>query len=709
MSRGGRKGVVAADPKDVRRRAAARSSRGRLAHARKRDRGPRDGHEQFELVQEALGIVTWIWDLEPDLARWYGDVSRLLGLHSGRFSGRFADYLAHLHPEDAEKAKQVYVDCMRGRTPEYRAEERVVWPDGSVHWLETYGRAEYGADARAVRMAGVIKDISAAKREEAARVRAEHLLARVFDASPEYITVVRARDGAFVAANAAFERVTGFRAAEIVGRTVDELELWGDAAERDRFRTDLQRDGVVHERPTMLRLRDGTVISGMLSASLVEHDGERLVVSVVHDVSEARLLQRRAQQSERKFATVFMTSPDPVAISRQRDGVHLDVNDAWVRATGHARQDAVGRSSHELGLWQDPAARRDVLAQLDAAGAVHGVPARFARARGEDFPALVSGAKVTLDGEACVVWAWRDIGELSSALGQARQAESMFSALFESSPEPITLYRISDGMRLAANGAWERLSGFDRELAVGRPADDTKMWHDDAQGSAVLARLESEVSVSNVEAQLKRVDGSAFDALISGVRIDLDGEPCILWSWRDTGELKRLEQRARHGERMFAALFESSPEPITLFRIAVGVRLAANSAWERATGHSRETVTGRPAVAATLFRDPLQREALLQRAIAADGISNAEVRLLRADGTEFDALISAARVDVEGEPCMLWTWRDLSQVRQLEQQAQQSERKFASMFETTPVAMLVSRALPGHGADDLIVEINDAA
>ncbi|HJS37717.1 MAG TPA: PAS domain S-box protein [Burkholderiales bacterium] len=279
---------MAADPKDVRRRAAARSSRGRPTHVGKRDLRARDRHVQFELVQEALGIATWIWDLAPDLVRWYGDASRLLGLPPGRFSGRFADYLARLHPEDAEKAKQLYIDCMKGRSPEYRAEERVIWPDGSVHWLETYGRAEYGADGRATRMAGVIKDISAAKRQESARVRAERLLAHVFDASPEFITVVRASDGAFVAANAAFERMTGYGAEETRGRTVDELRLWADPVARERFRADLRRDGAVYERPMMLRRRDGAVVPGMLSASLVEHEGERLTVSVVHDISERK-------------------------------------------------------------------------------------------------------------------------------------------------------------------------------------------------------------------------------------------------------------------------------------------------------------------------------------------------------------------------------------------------------------------------------------
>jgi two-component system CheB/CheR fusion protein len=62
-----------------------------------------------------------------------------------------------VHPDDAEAAKRTYVDCLKGRRSEYRTLERVVWPDASVHWLETYGRATYGADGRAVRMTGVIE------------------------------------------------------------------------------------------------------------------------------------------------------------------------------------------------------------------------------------------------------------------------------------------------------------------------------------------------------------------------------------------------------------------------------------------------------------------------------------------------------------------------------------------------------------------------
>jgi PAS domain S-box-containing protein len=665
--------------------------------------------EQFELAQEALGVATWIWEPASDRVQWYGDVSQLLGLAPGSFSGRFEDYLARVHPEDVEGAKRTFVDCLKGRRPSYRAVERVVWPDGSVHWLETYGRAEYGADGRAVRMAGVVKDVTAAKREALARVDAEQLLAHVFDASPEYISVVRARDGQFVAVNAAFERVTGYRADQMIGRSVADLGLWENTAERERFLADLRRDGVVRDLPIRQRLRDGTVVSGMMSAALIEHDGEQLVVSLVRDVTEAERLERLARQSERKFASIFDTSPDPIAISRQQDGVHLDVNLAWLRATGHAREQVIGRSVFELGLWIDPEARRTILAQLQATGAVDNRTTRFKRVNGETFPVLISAAKLVLDGEACVIWTWRDISELSTALQHARQAERMFGALFERSPEPITLYRVSDGIRLAANAAWERASGYRREQVVGRPITETILWRDEAHGAEVLARVMAEGSVSNVEGQLMRADGSAFDVLISAARIELDGEACVLWSWRDMTERNRLAQLVRQSERKFATLFESSPEPITLYRLSDGMRLAANSAWERVTGYAREAAAGRPADAVSLFYDPQERAPLVARVLAEGAMSNAEARLVRADGSEFDALISGARVEVDNEPCILWTWRDMSQVRQLERQAQQSERKFASMFETNPVALVVSRANPGTGLDDRIVEVNDAA
>jgi PAS domain-containing protein len=156
----------------------------------------------------------------------------MLGLPPGSFGGRFGEYLRHVHPEDAARARQVYVDCLKGRTPEYRTEDRVVWPDGSVHWLETYGRASYARNGRARQLTGVIKDITPRKQIARAHDQAEQLISRVFEASPDYISITRQSDGRILAVNPAFERVTGFRAREVVGRTVQDVGFWVSPSER---------------------------------------------------------------------------------------------------------------------------------------------------------------------------------------------------------------------------------------------------------------------------------------------------------------------------------------------------------------------------------------------------------------------------------------------------------------------------------------------
>ncbi|HET7198823.1 MAG TPA: ATP-binding protein [Burkholderiales bacterium] len=121
-------------------------------------------------VHGTLRAASWVWDIETDRVEWFGDACGLLGVGPGAFSGRFAEYLARLHPEDAASAKRTFVECLKGARGSYRAEERALHPDGSVRWLEVSGRTEYAPDGRALRMAGVIRDITG-QREAEQRIR----------------------------------------------------------------------------------------------------------------------------------------------------------------------------------------------------------------------------------------------------------------------------------------------------------------------------------------------------------------------------------------------------------------------------------------------------------------------------------------------------------------------------------------------------------
>jgi PAS domain S-box-containing protein len=428
----------------------------------------REASEQLHLAQQALGIVTWIWDPVTERAQWYGDASPLLGLAPGTYSGAFRDYLMRVHPDDRVKARAVFVDCLKGRLPEYRTAERVVWPDGSVRWLETYGRADYGADGHTVRMTGVIKDITERKQQESARLKAEKQLARFFDASPEYIVVVRAEDGQFVAANPAFERITGYRHDEIIGRTVDQLGIWALPNERARFLAELLPTGKVRDRPVQLRARDGRVVHGVMWSSIIEHEGETLIISLMRDLSEEQRLERMANQSERKFSALFDSSPVAMLVTKPGERRVVDINDAALRLLGITRAQAIGRRTDEIAQPLDWSAVERVRTRALAGERVADL-IWFRRLDGSLIEVFLTAAVVELDGEPHFTVSALDVTEQRRIEHERQKADARYRSLFGAALDGFFI-TTPDHVVVDVNPAACKMTGYAREELIGQHA-----------------------------------------------------------------------------------------------------------------------------------------------------------------------------------------------------------------------------------------------
>lgn len=371
-------------------------------------------------------------------------------------------------------------------------------------------------------MMGVIKDVTGHKRREAALQKAEGLLSKVFDASPEYIVVARASDGRFIAVNAAFERATGYRAEDAVGRTADELGIWAVQGARQRWLAELRRRGSVRDWPLELRARDGARLAGSMSTVLIEHDGDQLVICVVHDLTRLQGLERHARQSRDKYQALFAHSPNAIAIARRRDGVMLEMNEAWER------------SALDLGVWHDLADRPELIARIEAQGAVTNFPTRLARRDGEVIDVLLSGATVELDGEACVVWSWNDVTEQRRAERARLVADARYRRLFESAREGMFI-TAPDHTLLEANSAGCELTGYACAELVGRRAS---MFYTEADLRRRPLRTDMTVRWGTVERVMTRKDGRRIDVEVAAGPMP-DGN--ILTIVRDITERKRSE------------------------------------------------------------------------------------------------------------------------------------------------------------------------
>lgn len=124
--------------------------------------------ERLDVALDAGRMGTWEWDIATNAVSWSTQLEAIHGLKPGTFGGTFESYLSEVHPEDLEYVRNTI--AMSITSGEHHLEYRIVWPDGSVHWLEASGRVVKDGRGYVTGLRGVCQDISARKLEERERI-----------------------------------------------------------------------------------------------------------------------------------------------------------------------------------------------------------------------------------------------------------------------------------------------------------------------------------------------------------------------------------------------------------------------------------------------------------------------------------------------------------------------------------------------------------
>lgn len=141
--------------------------------------------------------------------------------------------------------------------------------------------------------------------------------------------------------------------------------------------------------------------------------------------------QRRLHESERKFATVFRSSPDPMSLCVVSSGEILEVNDAFVALTMRPREQLIGHNVLDIGLWTDPRDRQRLIDLIRAGGAVRNFTAVLRDGAGSVRRCTLSAEIMEVAGQACVLITNRDLTEMleaEEALQRSHRALSLHNA-----------------------------------------------------------------------------------------------------------------------------------------------------------------------------------------------------------------------------------------------------------------------------------------
>ena len=117
------------------------------------------GEARLRMALDAARMGVWDWDLQAGELSWSAWHYALFGLDMKQAVGAPHDFEEHIHPDDKVGLEQA-IQRARDTHAEFRHEYRVVLPDGTARWVAGHGRFFYDADGKAIRMTGVLMDVT---------------------------------------------------------------------------------------------------------------------------------------------------------------------------------------------------------------------------------------------------------------------------------------------------------------------------------------------------------------------------------------------------------------------------------------------------------------------------------------------------------------------------------------------------------------------
>ena len=235
--------------------------------------------------------------------------------------------------------------------------------------------------------------------------------------------------------------------------------------------------------------------------------------------------QQGLRESEERYHTAFVTSPDAVNINRLEDGLYLDVNDGFVNLTGWTRAEVIGRTSREINIWRDMKDRERLVEALQRDGACKELRADFVTKDGGTIAGIMSAHAITLNGVPCILSVTRDVTAREAAEHRLMESESRYRRMVENSPDIVYSFSLSKGGLYYSPRVLEVL-GYSAEHLCANPMLWAESVHSDDR-AVVATAIESfrRGTPFRVEYRLKNARGTwlwLFDRSIGSRQEDGD-------------------------------------------------------------------------------------------------------------------------------------------------------------------------------------------
>ncbi len=539
--------------------------------------------DQFQIISNLTNAATWQFDVGKRCLYWSAGRDTLdnFGLTKPYYT--LDDWKETIHPEDRLRVIDHFETVLRSKEVKCRDRFRVTKPDGTVAYIVSQGYVVRDETGRAIQMIGGWIDTTAeferqaelqllldeqkllneklslhekelAVSEEKLKLINEKLTSNLSTLTEQEFLLRQSQKLASIGSweydlNKG-EYIWSKELYSIMG--VDEDFTINDVYEVARLfegednhavtaimRKTQHLEGLPFDTVLAIRIPIGYKKWVRVTGQVFQSENKTRVIGLVYDVTRFKESENRLRVSEEKFAKVFNNNPDLMTVSNDQTHIVLNVNEKIEHVLGFKKNEVIGKTTVELGLYLQTEDRKKYLEEYTANGSAS-MECTWKKKDGTPIEVMLNSVRLDLDGRNYILTVIKDITA-------RKAAEERFTKGFNLSPDLMLIFRERDKVLVEANSKLESFSYYRRSDVIGKSAEDFRLWINPDERATHLLEYQS-MGHAFQEALLRKNGGEVFYGAISSTQIPLSGEDHMLVVVRDVTDRKLAEEQLQLSE-----------------------------------------------------------------------------------------------------------------------------------------------------------------
>ncbi|HUG10529.1 MAG TPA: PAS domain S-box protein [Opitutaceae bacterium] len=645
-----------------------------------------EGEERLRMAMEAARLGMFDWDLPADRITWSKGHEVLWGFAPGEFGGTYAAFAARLHPDDLPLVNAAVKRCIAARIP-FHQEFRVVLPGGTTRWIEALGEFTFCEDGQALRMRGVVFEVTERKRSDESLQLAsycmEHAGDGIFWLTPE---------GGLLYANKSACATLGYTLGEI--QTMNVFDIDPDFP-RDKWPGHWARLRELGTRvfETRHRTKDGRLLSVEITANYVRVGNRELNFAFTRNITERKKADAALREREEQLRLYVDHSPAAVAMFDQNMR-YLVASRRWIDDYKLADEPLIGRTHYEV-FPEIPEQWREIHRRCLTGASESCEEDSFVRPDGSTTWIRWNikpwhRADGSIGG---IIMFTEDITPRKRAEAAVRESEQQYRLLFAGNPHPMWVYDLETLGFLAVNDAAIARYGFSRDEFLAMTIKDIRPEEDIPHLIENIRTSTGEYQDSGIWRHRKK-SGEIISVEINSHTLAFDGRCAKLVLAQDVTARQRAEDALRGSEERMRTTAHAANVGLWDWDI-VNNTVWYSSEWKAQIGfEDHEIGTDFEEWKSRVHPDDVEPALERVRASLADPGPKyeSEFRFRHRDGSYRWMLAQGSLVTNEaGQHIrLLGSQLDITERRRIEAELRASESRFRALFEYAPDGILIA-------------------